>query len=249
MLDLGSDEFAAHKLRCEEERLAESVRLLYVALTRARHQCHLVWGRFNFHERSAATWVLHPPPGETHRALAAFPEHAKALTLAQMRRDLAALEQAAPQAIAIENLSLDLGAPRFSLDRETASPLVSRTFRGRIARDWRIASFTSLTTAREAEQPDFDQISAPAAEEVALSGIHAFARGPRAGVCLHEIFEALDFTAAKEVEEVVARKLQTFGFDTPEARLAVSAAVRRVLRRATRQGVHAGSGLSNRAAQ
>ena len=30
----------------EREELAESLRLLYVALTRAKHRCYVVWGRF-----------------------------------------------------------------------------------------------------------------------------------------------------------------------------------------------------------
>ena len=44
-LDAGSDEREAHLLLAERERLAEDLRLVYVALTRARAALYLVWGR------------------------------------------------------------------------------------------------------------------------------------------------------------------------------------------------------------
>src|SRR5260221_13441767 len=47
VLDLGSPDFEAHTALAEREQLAEQTRLLYVALTRAKLQCHFVWGCFN----------------------------------------------------------------------------------------------------------------------------------------------------------------------------------------------------------
>ena len=45
-----------------EER-AEGLRLLYVALTRAKYRCAIVWGNINDAENSAAAWLLHRQPG------------------------------------------------------------------------------------------------------------------------------------------------------------------------------------------
>jgi len=227
-LDLGSADLDAHATLAARERLAEQVRLLYVTLTRARHQCHFVWGRFNTHEASAAAWVLHPPPATEADPWAAFAAHAEQLAPEQMRRELAALEAAAPEAIAVHDLP-DEDAPRFAVPRATDAALVPRHFTGRIARDWRIASFTSWTTAREAEQPDFDRIAGPPVPEVAATGIHAFPRGAKVGVCLHELFEELDFQNPASIEPLVARKLAGFGLDTPDQRAAVTDNVRRVL--------------------
>ena len=63
-----------------------------------------------------------------------------------------------------------------------------------------VASFTSLTRNSHVEyEPDHDQGTEPflpPAEEP-LSSIHAFARGAKAGTCLHAIFEHMDFADTK----------------------------------------------------
>ncbi|NIA03555.1 MAG: hypothetical protein GWP12_03350, partial [Nitrospirae bacterium] len=51
-LDLGSSEKSIHLAFARNELLAENLRLLYVALTRAVKRCYLVWGRFNTAETS-----------------------------------------------------------------------------------------------------------------------------------------------------------------------------------------------------
>ena len=45
------------------EEFAESVRLLYVALTRAKFRCVVVWGQVNGAEHSPLAWLLHRPAG------------------------------------------------------------------------------------------------------------------------------------------------------------------------------------------
>ena len=50
------------------EEFAESVRLLYVAVTRAESRCVVAWGQVNGAERSPLAWLLHRPvavPAET----------------------------------------------------------------------------------------------------------------------------------------------------------------------------------------
>lgn len=60
--DFGSPDLEKHRLLAEAERLSEDGRLLYVALTRARHRCHVLWGRLGQKRRAAATalaFLLH----------------------------------------------------------------------------------------------------------------------------------------------------------------------------------------------
>jgi exodeoxyribonuclease V beta subunit len=74
LLDLGSPEIDAHRARAQHELLAEDLRLLYVALTRARHQCTVVWGGFTGAEKSALAYLLHAeerPEGRPDGSLSA----------------------------------------------------------------------------------------------------------------------------------------------------------------------------------
>ena len=61
VIDLAPDERAAAVEWVEE--FAESVRLFYVALTRAKHRCVVVWGQVRGAEHSPLAWLLHRPPG------------------------------------------------------------------------------------------------------------------------------------------------------------------------------------------
>ncbi|NNE64315.1 MAG: UvrD-helicase domain-containing protein, partial [Gammaproteobacteria bacterium] len=64
-IDLGSAAIGQHYLRADKERLAEDVRLLYVALTRARSKVYLAWGEAGSRGRggnstqTALAYLLH----------------------------------------------------------------------------------------------------------------------------------------------------------------------------------------------
>ena len=70
--DLGSAELDAHRQLAKLEALGENTRLLYVALTRARHRCYLAWGAFKNAATSAPAWLLHAPPDEGAAAVEAL---------------------------------------------------------------------------------------------------------------------------------------------------------------------------------
>ena len=61
VIDLDPDEEAKAMERLEE--FAESVRLLYVALTRAKYRCVVAWGQVRGAEHSPLAWLLHRAAG------------------------------------------------------------------------------------------------------------------------------------------------------------------------------------------
>ena len=227
-LDLGSEETAEHEQIARCENLAEQLRLLYVALTRAKLETHFAWGRFNGCEVSAANWLLHGQSTDDGDPVGALLSRMKSLTDDEWQHELATLGLDAPDSIAVVDLPGRDG-PQYRFAGEPDVSLKARAFCGAIERDWRITSFTALTAGHEAEQPEFDRGEAPARPETAATGIHAFARGMKAGVCLHEVFEELDFQNDAAVEELVGRKLASFGVEAPESLTAVAATVRRTL--------------------
>ncbi|MBW1679731.1 MAG: UvrD-helicase domain-containing protein, partial [Deltaproteobacteria bacterium] len=60
-MDLGSERGDENRALAEREILAENLRLLYVALTRAKSRCYIVWGHFNEAGTSALTYLFHHP--------------------------------------------------------------------------------------------------------------------------------------------------------------------------------------------
>ncbi|MCB0216394.1 MAG: UvrD-helicase domain-containing protein, partial [Chloroflexi bacterium] len=78
-LDIGPTPSEAGRVAAELEGLAEDLRLLYVAMTRARHGLWLCWGPFFGFEQSALAYLLHAgaldgsaPPGTDQAALVAW---------------------------------------------------------------------------------------------------------------------------------------------------------------------------------
>jgi exodeoxyribonuclease V beta subunit len=208
--------------RCaEQEQLAENIRLTYVALTRAKYRCYAAWGFMNECETSALAYLFHGREAGYGSDLRRLQVYMQGLSDAQMEKDLADLRERAGGAV--EVIAPSHGAvARFNPPPPTYQSLKARSFAGKIERDWRVSSFSALTSGREelADLPDRDQESrseAPLRDErkegVQLT-IFDFPRGSAAGSCFHEILERLDFSGSHpdETREIVTDRLGRYGF-------------------------------------
>lgn len=230
-LDLGSENEKSHRALLTREHLAEQVRLLYVALTRAMHECHFVWGRFNQCEISAAAWLLHRPPSGEGDCAESLRSHMEELTPEQFTADLRSLSSLAPESIEVTPLP-GFEAPVYHApELDDTAAVAPRIFRSQIDREWCVSSFSSLIEGSDAERRDYDRASVT--PEIVVDdvpdGIHAFPAGRRAGICLHAVFEELDFSDAEAIEPLVQRKLTAYSFDSTDWGHIVAECVRRTL--------------------
>ncbi len=211
-LDIGSADRTAHVALAEREAFAENLRLLYVALTRARHRCTVVWGPFRSAESSALGYVLHQAGGVDRDPRAATAARIKTFIRsrddAAMRADLAALAAAAPRSIGVADLRLERVA-RYTPPRGDTRTLQCRTAKRELRRVWRVSSFSALAASGAAlSQPDEEGVDHDALAETAafevqpvqapdhtLVLLHDFPAGARAGQLIHEVLQRLDFRA------------------------------------------------------
>lgn len=191
----------------DKERLAEDVRLAYVALTRARASAYLVWGKVNnaYAVNSALAWLLHPQ--QTADDLSLAPAHVE-LDDNAVRQALETLVARQPGSISLSTMP----APQASdsaCDLQGSPPgLQTAHFSGSISSDWRISSFSSLT--RDVHQP------APAGRSGTVAdAILNFPAGSHVGLFLHEILEHLDFQGdlRRQAIDLNARFAPRYGFD------------------------------------
>ena len=110
----------------------------------------------------------------------------------------------------------------------------SSDFTGVIPTNWRIASFSGLVAASADELPDHDsemRTATPVQTPVEAKGIFSFPRGTKAGTCLHQVFEELDFTQTDDAElrRLVESKLRLHGIPRDEFAPDVCHMVRRAL--------------------
>lgn len=227
VLDWSPD--ATAQAQVESERLAEDLRLLYVALTRARHSCWL---------SVAATC-----DGRTkkpHRsAIASLLGQAAGLSAETLDAQLQALAEADP--------AIKITAPEeFAQLRPSAAPTTDSALHSarRVSRPVNrpvlsVCSYSGLTQVLQqdatgiygrdemawllhtpAEIPDIALAALNATAKA--TGIHAFPRGPASGVLLHDLLQALaqkgfdhwhhaGQAATAELRTLVAHHAQVYG--------------------------------------
>jgi exodeoxyribonuclease V beta subunit len=219
--DLSGDKDSPNRVRAQNEMLAENLRMLYVAVTRAQERCYLAWGRINTAETSALAYLLRSGTededdcGWTARLRAEF----KTLGDDEMRSRLDALAAASDRTIVIRPLP-EQPATRGADAGRSSRQLACREFHGRIDSTWRLTSYSALASAAGVDAPDHDAgLPMPGGEPpagdprtAAAAGVADFPPGARAGSFFHSIFETLDF-ADPEPREIVVAKLKEFGFD------------------------------------
>ncbi|MDT9643061.1 exodeoxyribonuclease V subunit beta [Pseudomonas sp. JV245A] len=207
----------------DEERLAEDLRLLYVALTRAQHACWL--GVADLKRGNHSSSVLHL--SALGYLLGGGDVLGESSALLRWLLDL----QQGCAAIGVSELPV-VDDQRYQPPRNEATLLAPLTPSRRAAENWWIASYSALrisdilgagsTEAPENPQAqklfDDERLDPEAPRETLASGgdIHRFPRGPNPGTFLHGLLEWAGeegFAAAPEaIEDAVARRCNRRGW-------------------------------------
>jgi len=230
-LDLDYDKDKFNIVLAQNELLAENLRLLYVALTRAKTRCYLAWGNIKNAETSALAYLFHYKNfdesldyqydiiGSLKNKLGSITEH-------EILGDLKELVENSDGSIELDLMPLNKDMEHQLIKEDEKEELVCRKFSGKIDTVWGISSFSSLISGRFAheELPDRDSagadISTHAGQYIQkeLSGrkdIFSFPKGTKAGIFFHDIFEHLDFASkdAGHQDKTVKDKLKEYGFE------------------------------------
>ncbi len=188
----------------ERQQEAERVRLVYVALTRARHKLFMCFSSLSSLYSSTLGRILtgrtDEPASKEEQARKAlerrfsgscgvkiFYHHEKMATASRQGTEGRRAEQDRAPAL----------CPPLKVKRRPVAPRV-----------WMQTSFSSLTRQDEG-RPGLEAASArPGMEtgESAAPDIFSFPRGPVAGNCVHRLFETIDFRGSAEEFIVPARK-------------------------------------------
>ncbi|PXX51916.1 DNA helicase/exodeoxyribonuclease V, beta subunit [Pseudomonas sp. LAMO17WK12:I10] len=209
--------------QADDERLAEDLRLLYVALTRAQHACWL--GVADLKRGNHNSSVLHLSALGYLLGGGALLNESSGLT-----RWLQDLQQGC-EAMSVSEMP-SASDSRFHPPRNDATLLAPLAPKRRAAENWWIASYSALrisdslgagnTEAPESPQAqklfDDERLDPDAPREVVASGadIHRFPRGPNPGTFLHGLLEwAGDEGFAADpvaIEDAIARRCNRRGW-------------------------------------
>ncbi len=228
-LDLGSKDIGIYLANAQNERLAENLRLLYVALTRAIKRCYLVWGRFNTAETSAIAYLLHHQAQsedvlEKEDTVISLKTRFSEKSDEDLLKDLEQLSIKSEGSIEIVPLPADQGVEYLG-GEDKKEGISCRQFSGKIDTTWKISSYSNLISQRalDGELRDRDvyhDIYTPITEKYLHlhkdPDIFSFPKGTRAGIFFHDIFEHLDFAASSPEQKLrlVTTKLKDYRFES-----------------------------------
>ncbi len=201
------------------EEMAEELRLLYVALTRARERCYLTYGKVDGHSQplagSALAYLLHPSSEVDSFSLADRKAYFKKMSADAFQAPLTELAETGKLYVAPLPESSSLTAD--FKDTQIIGP--ARSTDRLLGADRTVRSFSSMQdyVAHGVEEPDHDGLARYDKSEEdydALPGLLGFPRGKQAGSCLHGILEQLDFRDRDIIRmtDVVQTNLVRFGF-------------------------------------
>jgi exodeoxyribonuclease V beta subunit len=218
-LDLDVAARPQHRHLAERERLAENLRLLYVALTRAKVRCYLAWGNIQGSETSAMAYLFHSGKaikGSDRGILSDLKSIVSKKTEDERIQDMEALARRSRGTICFKPMPEARETPLLTIAKGSET-LSHRRFSGQIRSPWKITSFSSLISQKTAdiELPDFDSDFESIKNSHDAKDIFAFPRGSRAGQFFHHLFETLDFQLpAHRQKEWIVQKLSEFGFSS-----------------------------------
>ncbi|EKB26830.1 exodeoxyribonuclease V subunit beta [Aeromonas dhakensis] len=219
ILDLtGAEESLAE---ADKERLAEDLRLLYVALTRGVYATWLGLAPVRSGNGKSEKTDLH------QTAIGYLLQKGEEGDAATLFTALSSLAQDLP-GVAVGEPSLTRPAPLPAEEEQLGEPQVRR-FGGTLERDWWISSYSGLAAQGHGHSkgvlanPGFDdevvtEAAALAAEEPVQApqpSIFTFPKGARPGTLLHSLFETIDFESAagEPLAQHIATLLAQDGFD------------------------------------
>lgn len=198
--------------KADKERLAEDLRLIYVALTRAVYGCYVGMAPLR-NGRSTKE-----PTGLHNSAMGHLVQNGQEGGIAALELALAKLAESQPSITVAEPPVLP--ETKWQPIEQEELELVPSQFTTRIERNWWMTSYSSLVKQghqshhdSSLDLPGFDIESAAEVvqdgEEMVVElepeySIYTFPRGARPGTFLHTVFEEIEFTAPVDSPDTVA---------------------------------------------
>ncbi|MDD5276363.1 MAG: exodeoxyribonuclease V subunit beta [Methylovulum sp.] len=190
--DLGSEAFEAHRAQALMEELAEDLRVFYVAVTRAKYRCYLIWGDVRSADKANDSAMAH---------LLAFAE-------ADFAAQQAKLKGFSEQSAAFAYQLLDVpGQPEGRYQQWTTVPkLEARVQRRSLYTRWQMSSYTALSALSLTDAPELPEDKAREEPVQAEKLLAELPRGAHTGNVVHDLLENTTFLDLAERKDITAQR-------------------------------------------
>ena len=197
IVDLGSEDFEQHRVQALAEELAEDCRMFYVAVTRAKYRCYVVWADQRSENRaneSAMAWLLE---------------------LAEQDYDgqqalLEGLVDANPLSFSYQCLqATDVPIRVLQHELSVSMPLAARERKRSLYTRWQMSSYTALSALSQHDAPEWPedkarepQLIVTEAETILIDAALSLPRGTVTGNVVHDLLENCSFSDLAELKDI-----------------------------------------------
>ncbi|MBT4287667.1 MAG: exodeoxyribonuclease V subunit beta, partial [Deltaproteobacteria bacterium] len=198
-----------------QEKLAERIRLAYVAFTRAKCCCYTTWWKSSYYKGSSYSYLFN------RKIFNCSSKEFKSISIEDYLDELNQFQDLSDGSIEVAALPPGTDELYIPPKNET-EVLVCQTLDKQLYSNSRTYSFTGLTH----QQPYFQTESKPGEKDVgevdsdepnaldtANNGLVNFPGGITTGNFFHDILENTDFSSAEPPEAMVLEKLNLHGYD------------------------------------
>ena len=214
IVDLGSEDFERHRSLALREELAEDLRMLYVAVTRAKYRCYIVWVDVRSEQTandSALAWLLDFADADFCRQqaiLQAFKDQA------EHSFDYLLLDVPGSEAEARERgegiYQKTVVQTEFQAKKRSRSLYTS----------WQMSSYTALSALSQLDAPELPEDKAREQQDILMepgirgSSAMELPRGAHTGNVVHELLENnafIDLAKGKDISAQRDKACQRYG--------------------------------------
>lgn len=213
LVDLGSEDFAKHRQIALTEELAEDLRILYVALTRAKYRCYITW----LDSRSAKK------PNQS--ALAYLLYKQADIPFREQQQLLQQLVTDTPASFSYQKLETGASIQGAYQGDKVGQDLSVPAQKRHLYSNWQMSSYTALSylSLHEASELPLDKAeevndTQPLADQIPL----ALAKGAHTGNVIHDLLENISFTqlaARKDISLKRDAACQRYGLNVDAPRV------------------------------
>jgi len=194
------------------EHMAESLRIFYVAITRAKNRLYLAWGRINGAESSPMAYMFHNSIFKYNDKIISTPSQ-----LPQSDEISKEIENRFKDSENIEityiDSSVDIPQNKIDLKKKVKAP---QQIKVNLYADYKIASYSSMAHSavhHNDEELFNEDYEIPIKEDIVEDNIFSFPAGAYAGSTLHEILERVDYSHKEGREDIIENYLQHYSID------------------------------------
>ncbi|MSP28738.1 MAG: exodeoxyribonuclease V subunit beta [Methylococcales bacterium] len=191
IVDLGSEHFEKHREQAIMEELAEDLRVVYVAVTRAKYRCYLAWANVRTKDKpndSALAWLL------------GFAD----CDFSQQQTALENLAQQHPNSFTYQLLNISNSTHGSYQKQQKTQPLHAKQRLRRLYTHWQMSSYTALSALSQHDAPELPEDKAREQGELLIprATLDELPKGAHTGNVVHDLLENHTFSDLAQRKDI-----------------------------------------------